>query len=122
MVQSDTAFLSAFVASAAPPLLTPSPTPRIVHPGGELSAGYLLVHAPAPALDLGVHVAGRTLARVTPRLAQMRGGGGSAAPDPGTHSLAHGHGGSAGGPWIRSPGHQRLDRGFPAWTVSDKFR
>lgn len=58
VVQPDAALLAALVSSAAPPLLTPAAAPGVICPGGQLGAGDLLVHGPAPAPHLGAQAAG----------------------------------------------------------------
>ena len=58
MVQPDAALLAALVSAAAPPLLTPAAAPGVIRPGGQLGAGDLLVHGPAPAPHFGGQAAG----------------------------------------------------------------
>ena len=122
MIQSDAALLAALVTAAAPSLLTPSPAPGVICSGGQLCAGDLLVHGPAPAPHLGAQLAGGTLARVTSLLTQMRGGGGSTRPDTLTHRLAHGYRVSAGQPGLGSFHNQTPDGCLPAWAGGHGLR
>ena len=114
MLQSDAALLPALVAAAAPSLLTSPAAPGVIRPCGQLGAGDLLVHGPAPAAHLGAQLAGGTLASVTSLLTQVRGGGGATRPDPLTHRLAHGHRVSAGQSGLGSSQHQTSDGCLPA--------
>ena len=122
MFHSDAALLTALVTAAAPPLLTPPPTPGVICPGGQLCAGDLLVHGPAPAPHLGAQLTGGTLASVTSLLTQMRGRGGATHPDSLTDRLTHRHGVSAGKPGLGSSHNQTLDGCFPAWAVGHGLR
>ena len=57
MFHSDAALLTTLVTATAPPLLTSPAAPCVISPGGQLGAGDLLVHGPAPAPHLGHKVA-----------------------------------------------------------------
>ena len=102
------------MTAAAPSLLTSPAAPGVIRSSGQLGAGDLLVHGPAPAAHLGAQLAGGTLAGVTSLLTQVRGGGGTTRPDPLTHRLAHGHGVSAGQSGLGSSQHQTPDGCLPA--------
>ena len=122
MFHSDAALLATLVTATAPPLLTPPPTPGVICPGGQLCAGDLLVHGPAPAPHLGAQLTGGTLASVTFLLTQMRGRGGATHPDSLTDCLTHRHRVSAAKPGLGSSHNQTLDGCFPAWTVGHGLR
>ena len=58
MFHSDAAQLTTLVSATTSLLLTFPLTPGIISSGGELSAGYHLVHGSTPALDTGALVTG----------------------------------------------------------------